>query len=269
MIMKTGSHAIGVFDSGIGGLTVMRAIVDALPGEDVIYFGDTARVPYGDKSPDTIIRYSIENAIFLMEHDIKLLVVACNTASAYSLEKLRKIFNIPVIGVIAPAVKTVATMSKNHKIAVLGTKGTILSGIYQQEILSVLPDAEIFPVSCPLFVPLAEEGLLDHPATSLIVEEYLKDIKGKDIDTVVLGCTHYPLLREVIRREFGENVTLVDSATACAGAIKDTLSTLGILADDTSHGSRKYYVSDDPEHFRSLGEAFLGENISDVMLQPK
>ncbi len=259
------SHNIGIFDSGVGGLTVMRAIMDALPNERIAYFGDTARLPYGNKSPSTIINYSIENTIFLIEKDIKILVVACNTASAFALKSLRKIFKIPVIGVIAPAVKEITRITKTRRIAVLGTLGTINSEVYQQEIAKNLPGAKIFPIRCPLFVPIIEENFLNHPATELIVQEYLSTLKGANVDTILLGCTHYPLLRGIIQKEVGDNVTIIDSAKACAKKVKTAMTDLDILTTErTEPQEHQYFVSDNPDKFKIIAEDVLSISIDNI-----
>jgi glutamate racemase len=257
------SRAIGMFDSGVGGLTVMREILQALPHEDIVYFGDTARVPYGNKSSETIIRYSIENAIFLMEKNVKVLVVACNTASAYSIAKLQKIFNIPVIGVIEPGVQKAVQATRNRHVAVIGTRATIQSGIYQQEIEKRLPGAQILAIPCPLFVPLVEERFATHSAAKLIVKEYLAPVKNEQTDTLLLGCTHYPLLRELIQDELGDGVTIVDSATTCAETVKEILKLHRIQSTKTL-GSQTYFVSDDAEKFQRIGMDFLGRSLDNV-----
>lgn len=263
------SAAIGVFDSGIGGLTVMQQMMLKMPSEKFIYFGDTARVPYGEKSRETVIRYSIENAIFLMEQNIKMLVVACNTASAYSLDKLRQIFNIPVVGVVEPGVDAVLTQTRNGRIAVLGTKGTIKSGIYQREIAARLPNAHVVSIACPLFVPLVEERLVEHPATRLLVKEYLAPLKAEGVDTLLLACTHYPLLRRMIQEEVGEDVVLVDSATTCAEQVARLLQQQESSGHGVVAGAAQFFVSDDPEKFRLIGQDFLGMSIPYVELVAK
>jgi glutamate racemase len=259
-------HPIGMFDSGIGGLTVMSQLVRVLPLEHMVYFGDTARLPYGAKSPETIIRYSIENAIFLIRQKIKVLVVACNTASAHALEHLQQIFSIPVIGVIHPGAKSAVESSKTKRIAVLGTKGTINSQSYQKAILQFEPKAQVFPVACPLFVPFVEEGCLDHPAARLIVEDYLRSLKHCRIDTLLLGCTHYPLLKDLIRREIGEDIMIIDSAVSCAEAVAELLSEKSLCSGSKEKPVYRYYVSDDPQKFQLLGSSFLGRPIDDVSL---
>lgn len=242
----------------------MQQLVRVLPHENITYFGDTARLPYGGKSPETIVRYSIENTIFLIQKNVKMLIVACNTASAHALENLQQIFNIPVIGVIDPGAEVAVQATKHGRIGVLGTKGTILSQSYQKAILHKAPKALVFPVACPLFVPLVEEDCLSHPAARLIVQEYLKPLREHRIDTLLLGCTHYPLLEELIRSEIGDGVTIVNSATSCAEKVSGMLLQDGLARLGERHPNYQYFVSDDPMKFRMLGSSFLGRPIDDV-----
>lgn len=261
------TKSIGIFDSGIGGLTVMQQIKKELPGESLIYFGDTARVPYGGKSPETIIRYSIENAIFLMEQNIKILINACNTSTAYSLEKLQLIFNIPVVGVIEPGAEAAVKKTGNGRIAVLGTKATINSGMYQKAIQQMMPDAFVASIACPLFVPLVEEQFASHHATKLIIKEYLAPLSHLDIDTVLLGCTHYPLLRKLIQDEMGPHVNIVDSASTCAKKVSELLNAHDLnapLNHSDNSPMQKYFVSDDPVKFKQLAEKLLNESLTYV-----
>lgn len=261
---------IGIFDSGVGGLTVVQHVFRLLPHESIVYFGDTARLPYGGKSRETIIRYSIENAIFLMEKNIKALVIACNTASSYARDRLQQIFNLPVIGTIGPGAARAVQVTHNGRIGILGTKATIASGSYQQEIGRLLPDAILFPIACPLLVPLVEENFMHHEATQLIIRSYLEPLKDSAIDTLLLGCTHYPLLKEQIQDAVGADVTLVDSAAACAEALAEVLEVTQLavkqrqgegagLGERGAFPKHSYFVSDDPEKFQNLGRAFLGE----------
>lgn len=254
--MSKKAHSIGVFDSGVGGLTVMKELIKALPHEHLVYFGDTARVPYGEKSPDTILRFSIENSIFLMEQNIKLLVIACNTACAQAYDKLQQLLNIPVVGVIEPGAKKATQVTRRERIAVLGTKSTIQSGAYQRAIKRHLPDASITAVACPLFVPLVEEHFLSHDATRLIVKEYLAPLKVQQVDTVLLGCTHYPLLRPLIQEELGPDVQVVDSGTTCADQVSSLLLHNQLQSPHAQSGTQRYFVSDDPDKFRLLGSRF-------------
>lgn len=257
-------YPIGMFDSGLGGLTVMQQLVRKLPHEHVVYFGDTARLPYGAKSPETIVRYSIENTVFLLQKNIKVLVVACNTASAHALDKLQQIFSIPVTGVIEPGADSAVKTTVNGRIGVLGTKGTIGSQCYEKAILKKAPKAQVFSMPCPLFVPLVEEDCVDHPATRLIVEEYLKPLKEQKIDTLLLGCTHYPLLKELIQKELGDKVSIVDSAVSCAENVSELLLSHGMKKSQETLPQYRYFVSDDPKKFQMLGSLFLGQSIHDV-----
>lgn len=257
-------HSIGMFDSGIGGLTVMQQLLHIMPRESIVYLGDTARLPYGEKSRETVIRYSIENAIFLLEKNIKFLVIACNTASAFALEKLQNIFNIPVIGVINPGAEKAVQVTKTGRIAVIGTKGTINSQAYQRAILQLDPKATVIPIACPLFVPLVEEQYLEHPAAKLIVQEYLRPLKEQKIDTLLMGCTHYPLLKHLINDELGPKVTIVDSAVTCAEKVAAILAQQGLENCHPEPPEYRYFVSDDPQKFQLLGQAFLDMPITAV-----
>jgi len=251
--MTTTSNPIGLFDSGVGGITVMQEIIRLLPCETLIYFGDTARIPYGNKGNRTIERYSIENTIALLEFNIKLLIVACNTASALALPKLRNLFKIPILGVIEPGAEKAATTTRTNRIAVLGTKGTIQSGAYQSALQRLIPQAAIIPIACPLLVHLVEERWLDHEATRTIVREYLKPIQKEEVDTLLLGCTHYPFLKELFQDEIGREVAIIDSASACANAAALLLKQQALLSP-ASKGSHHYYSSDDPQKFGLLIE---------------
>ncbi len=262
------SQPIGIFDSGIGGLTVMQELMQRLPNENLIYFGDTAHLPYGDKSQETIIQYSIENAIFLIEQNIKLLVVACNTASAYALEKLQKLFSIPILGVIEPGAENAVKATKSNCIAVLGTKGTIKSGAYQREIKKRQPQISVISIACPLFVPLVEERFIHHPAAALIVKEYLTPLKHHPIDTVLLGCTHYPLLKANIMQELGAGISVVDSASTCATKVTELLKDQHLQNSTNIKGNIQYFVSDDPHKFQALGSDLLGIPIEKVFAVP-
>lgn len=257
---------IGLFDSGVGGLTVMKQLLKVLPCENYVYFGDTARLPYGEKSPETIIRYSLENAAFLLENKIKLLVVACNTASAYALDELQGLYDIPVVGVIEPGADRTVGMSKTGRIAVLGTRATIRSQAYREAILKRAPTFEVISIACPLLVPLVEEQYILHPATKLIVQEYLKPLKGSGVDTILLGCTHYPLLREVIEEVLGADVIIVDSANSCAEKVIEVLAEKNLQSSSQESIDPRYFVSDDAKKFQQLGERFLGISIPHVEL---
>lgn len=254
----TADQPIGVFDSGLGGLTVVREVIRRLPNEPLVYFGDTARLPYGPKSPETVVRYAREAARLLLEHEIKLLVVACNTATAHALSVLSAELSIPVVGVIEPGAREAVRVSRTGRIGVLGTVGTIDSGIYDRVLRRLRPDARIFAQPCPLFVPLVEEGFTAHEATRLIAEEYVKPLRDVEIDAVVLGCTHYPLLRPVLARVFGADVVLVDSARETAAEVEWTLESHDIFAPVSIPVNRRYFASDAPLRFQQACELFLG-----------
>lgn len=264
--LEPNSAPIGIFDSGIGGLTVARALSDLMPHERICYFGDTARLPYGSKSADSIRRYSSECAHFLVDHQIKLLVVACHTASAYALDLLQQQLSIPVMGVVAPSIEAAVAMPASRHIAVLGTKATISSQIYQNGLRCYLPDTLVTAVACPLFVPLVEECLEDHPATYLIAREYLRPLALKGVDAAILGCTHYPLLQKAIRSELGATVRLIDPAIACAAAVHGYLAEQGLLAPPSPSLSHCFTVSDDPHKFCGAALRFLGQSLEVVQL---
>lgn len=255
---------IGVFDSGIGGLTVVKRLATTLPNESIIYFGDTARVPYGSKSNSTVIEYSIQNTKFLLQKNIKALVVACNTASSTAIPDLKKMFDIPIIGMIEPGSKMALEKTKSNKIGVIGTRATVGNLAYSTEIKKLKHSAEVVEKPCPLFVPLAEEGWVKHRATFEIAEEYLKELREIGIDTLVLGCTHYPILSDVIQEVVGKNVSLIDSGVASSEVIKTELEKLDLLSDSKTTGSQEYYVSDIPTKFKEVAELFLGKVIDHV-----
>jgi glutamate racemase len=257
-------QAIGIFDSGVGGLTVLRELTRILPQEDTIYFGDTARVPYGTKSPDTVIRYSQEIASFLIKQDIKLLVVACNTASAAALPTLRKSLNIPVVGVIEPGAKRAAEVTRSGVIGVIGTSGTIRSSAYSRAIKRINPDISVLARPCPLFVPLAEEGWTDNEVAKLTAHLYLEELHNAQVDTLVLGCTHYPLLKKIIAEVMGPGVTLVDSAEETALTVTAILQEKELLRPPAELGNHHYYVTDVPAGFIRTGNRFLGGKLGDV-----
>lgn len=268
-MQKSNELPIGVFDSGVGGLTVVKEILSNLPNEKVIYFGDTARVPYGNKSPETIIRYSRQIAEFLVSQNVKAIVIACNTASAMALEAVQESVDIPVIGVVRPGTDAAIKATSSNRIGVIGTEGTIRSGIYGRYIKEKAPDAVVFDKACPLFVNLVEEGMIDDPVTVIMIHRYLDDlIKTHDIDTLILGCTHYPLLQEVIRREIGGQVKLVNPAYETACSLKRLLEEQdlsALTAPDTA--AHKFYVSDAAEKFRHFAENILSLNIYSAELK--
>lgn len=264
MSIDVRNRPIGVFDSGIGGLTVLKEILGALPYENTIYFGDTARVPYGIRSRETVIRYALEISKFLSLKDIKLLVVACNTASSVSLEAIQSRVSIPVVGVIEPGAKAAVAATKSKNIGVIGTEATIKSNAYTRAIKAIDENIEVHGLACPLFVPLVEEGWLEGQITEMVAERYLGSLRDRGIDTIVLGCTHYPLLKPVIARVVGAGVCLVDSAIEISREIVTRLRTLGIQRDTVSGPFREYYVTDSPERFLKVGELFLGRPIEHI-----
>jgi glutamate racemase len=254
---------IGVFDSGVGGLTVARELIRQLPSETIVYFGDTARVPYGIKSKETVIRFSIENILFLLKHDVKLICVACNTVSSVALPVIKNHFKVPIIGVISPGVREAVYATQSKRVGVIGTKGTIRSRTYETEINHLDPEVKVTAVACPLFVPFVEEGWLSGEVVLSVARTYLKPLKDAKVDTVILGCTHYPLLKHVIKEVLGDGVTLIDSAKQVAIEVKKTLAQDGLLNKGRS-GKQKFFVSDNPEWFSGLAERFLGKVIKDV-----
>lgn len=257
-------NPIGVFDSGIGGLTVARALFQGLPNESIVYFGDTARVPYGPKSPETVLRYSREATAFLMARDVKMIVIACNTATAHAFETLSEELPVPVIGVVEPGARTAARASRTGRIGVIGTAGTIGSGAYDYAVRRLVANARVYAQPCPLFVPLIEEGWIDSPATKLIAEEYLKPLKEVDIDVLILGCTHYPLLTPVLHAVLGDSVTLVDSAHETALEVKRVLSERALARHSPAPPAHEFFASDSPMRFREVGRRFLGGKILSV-----
>ena len=266
--MPHSNNPIAVFDSGVGGLTVLKELLQLLPCESFIYLGDTARTPYGTRSSERITEFATENIIFLMKFSPKLIVVACNTVSSTSLDYLNNLFAVPIIGVIKPGARAAARSTRNNKIGVIGTTATISSSAYTRAIKATLSDAKIFTASCPLFVPLVEEGFLSGEIPTLIVQHYLSGIKGKGIDTLLLGCTHYPLLLKPIRDFIGKDVAIVDSAKSTAIEVKDFLLP-SPLCKQGSTGELKFFVTDAPEKFKGTGEKFLGKTIKKVFLVKK
>lgn len=259
---------LGVFDSGIGGLTVVRALFERLPAESVIYFGDTARVPYGPKSPDTVRRYSAEILAYLLHRGVKAVVVACNTSTAHALEHLRARAPIPIVGVIEPGARAAVAASHSGRIGVIGTAGTIASGAYERAIKALAANAAVVSQACPLFVPLVEEGWFEHPATELVAREYLQPIQSRDVDALVLGCTHYPLLKPLLHRILGPGVALIDSAEETADTVRRVLADEGLSAPAASPVVHRFVVSDDEPHFRRVGARFLGEKLRHVEVAP-
>jgi glutamate racemase len=256
--------AIGIFDSGVGGLTVLKELFKVLPQEDTIYLGDTARVPYGTKSPETVTRYAHEITSFLVERDIKLLVAACNTASAVSLDSLKSRFAIPIVGVIEPGARRAVAVTRSGKVGVIGTEGTIKSSAYTKAIKRINPGIEVLTLACPLFVPLAEEGWVDNEVTRLTAQTYLQHLKNAGVDTLVLGCTHYPILKGIIAEVMGTGVTLVDSAAETARTVAEILGSNNLLRPASEKGNRHYFVTDVPAGFIRVGNRFLGGKLGDV-----
>lgn len=257
-------NPIGVFDSGVGGLTVVKELIRQLPQEDIIYFGDTARVPYGIKSRETVIRFSIENILFLLKHDVKLICVACNTVSSVALPVIKSHFRVPIVGVITPGAREAVCATQNKRIGVIGTRGTIESHTYENEIKQIDPAIKITAVACPLFVPFAEEGWLAGSAVLSVAKKYLQPLNAARVDTVILGCTHYPLLKPVIKKALGEQITLIDSAKQVAMEVKKILAREGLLNTARRKPKHKFYVSDNTRWFGSLAERFLGQPLSNV-----
>lgn len=248
---------IGVFDSGVGGLTVVKEIMNQLPGETIIYFGDTARVPYGSKSKETIITYTRQIIRFLTGKGVKVIVIACNTASAFALETIKSEIDIPVIGVVRPGAKVAAETTVNRRIGVIGTEGTIQSGIYNELLNETNSNIKVFGKACPLFVPLVEEGLINDSVTVEMAKRYIGELLKDDIDTLVLGCTHYPLLRKTIRNIVGDKVTLVNPAYETAKSLKEVLLEQGLDNDLTLKTDHKFYVSDGAEKFKKFANSIL------------
>ena len=265
--MSTRASPIGIFDSGIGGLTVVREVMRQLPTERIVYFGDTARVPYGPKSPDTVRRYSREISAFLMAQDVKAVVVACNTATAHALPMLQRELSVLVIGVVEPGARAAVGATRRRELGVIGTTGTISSGAYECAIRAIAPDVHIVARACPLFVPLVEEGWLDTEPTRLIAREYLAPIQAANVDTLVLGCTHYPLLKPLLAELLGPGVALIDSAHETAAEVARVLGANNLLAESFASAAapdtpaHQFFASDAPEQFLRLGQRFLGSAI--------
>lgn len=265
---------IGVFDSGVGGLTVAREIMRQMPNEKIVYFGDTARVPYGSKSKDTIINFSRQIVAFLRTKKVKAIVIACNTASAFALNTIQQETDIPVIGVIEPGAKAATQATNNNRIGVIGTEGTINSKIYSKFIYALNSDIEVFSKACPLFVPLVEEGWLYDSVTIEIAERYISELKGYNIDTLVLGCTHYPLIRHTLQKVMGEEVTLVNPAYETALSLQTILKEQNLAADLVPHDEtilhHKFYVSDGADKFKRFANTILPcdvEQTSDINIE--
>lgn len=247
---------IGVFDSGLGGLTNVKELRKIMPCENIVYFGDTGRVPYGSRSNDTIIKYTRQDIRFLMSFPLKAIIVACGTVSSVALDVVKDELEVPIIGVVEPSVKAAINATRNKKIGIIGTEGTIKSESYKKKILSLMPECEIYDVSCPLFVPLVENGYIKSEATKIIAREYLEPIKEKGVDTLILGCTHYPLLTGVIKEIMGDNVSLINPGYETAIYAKEI-----IKCEEETKGSTDYYVSDSVDKFSYLASMFLEDKI--------
>jgi len=253
---------IGIFDSGLGGLTCVKEVMKIMPGEDIIYFGDTGRVPYGTRSSETIVKYVRQDINFLKTFDIKSIIIACGTASSAALPKIKDEYDTEINGVVLPASIKASNATKNGRIGIIGTEGTVRSGKYKEELLKISSELEIFQTACPLFVSLVENGYADSKAARLIAEDYLKDIKDAGVDTLILGCTHYPLLKDIIGDILGSSVSLIDSGAAAAEYTKEKIFEKGLESSKTA-GTVKFFVSDITESFSKLGGMFLNREINE------
>lgn len=260
----TKETAIGIFDSGIGGLTVLQQIARLLPRELLVYLGDTGRSPYGTKSPEVVTRYACENTDFLVKRGLKMLVVACNTASAVALDVLRERYQMPVVGVIEPGAQEAVRRSENRRVGVIGTEATIASGAYTRALRALDPGIEVYTRACPLFVPLVEEGWVDNEVARATTARYLSSLKHSGIDTIILGCTHYPLLKKTIAEFLGEEVQLIDSAEETARVVRATLAHYS-LARRKGSGGASFFVTDVPDRFVKVGSRFLGEQVESAV----
>lgn len=258
------NRPIGIFDSGIGGLTVLREIARLLPWEDTLYLGDMARVPYGNKSPETVTRYAFENTRFLLEASVKMIVVACNTVSSVGLAALQRKSPVPIVGVLEPGARAAVRATENGRIGVIGTEVTIRSGAYARAIQKIRPDVRVAGIPCPLFVPLVEEGWTHDEIADQVAARYLTPLHEEGIDTLVLGCTHYPLLKPPIRRVMGLDVTLIDSGEETALEVLRTLEEMNFLHGEPRAPQRRFCVTDAPARFEELGRRFLGETLTEV-----
>lgn len=258
------SRPIGVFDSGVGGLTVVKQLMALLPRESILYFGDTARIPYGTKSEKTILRFAFEDSVFLLDKNVKMIVVACNTASAIAIPYLQKVLNVPVLGMITPGAEAAVQSTNSGRIGVIGTASTIRSNSYRKEILTLDASAQVILQACPLFVPLVEEGWIEDEATYLIARRYLQTITENKVDTLILGCTHYPLLKDVIQRIVGPEVHLIDSGVEAAREVKNMLLSQNATAAESQTPVHRFYLSDLPYKFQEIGERFLEQTLPHV-----
>lgn len=260
----TADSPIGIFDSGVGGLTVFRALERRLPNESLVYLGDTARVPYGTRSPETVKRYAIEDAGFIRSMNVKAIVIACNTVSATAADRLREVFDVPVIGVIRPGARRAVAATRSGYVGVIATEGTIASGAYERAMLALNTRLEVISRACPLFVPLAEEGWINHPVTRQVAEEYLAEMSASRVDTLVLGCTHYPILRPLIDEVMGDHVSFIDSGEAVADEVARLLEERSLVRHPGEPRTEQFYVTDAAVRFRRVAELFLGRPLESV-----
>ena len=258
MSTSKAKNAIGVFDSGLGGLTVVKEIIKLLPNESIVYYGDTARVPYGTKSKESIIRFSHENTEELVKHNVKIVVVACNSSSSYALQDLQKKFKVPILGVIEPGAIRACQKTRSNRIGIIATSATINSQEYEKAIKRHNRAAKVYAQACPLFVPLVEEGWMNSSVAKDIATEYLKPLKRKKIDTLILGCTHYPLLKQTLRKVMGKEVLLIDSAQQMAANVRDVLNEQGLLFGKKRKPQHRFIVNDRPQNFETIARKFLG-----------
>jgi glutamate racemase len=258
------NRPIGVFDSGVGGLTVVKQLMKKLPSENIIYFGDTARIPYGTKSEEIVRRFALEDSFFLLEKNVKIVVVACNTASSVAVSMLQTILDVPVIGVIEPGAEAAVRNSRNRKIGVIGTAATIRSSSYRKKVLQSSNKAQVISQACPLFVSLVEEGWIEDEATILIARRYLQTMIENHVDTLILGCTHYPLLKNTIQKVLGDDVRLIDSGVETAITVAKILEEKRMLANPDQIAKNKFYLSDMPYKFQEIAERFLERTIPHV-----
>lgn len=261
-INKNHHQPIGVFDSGLGGLTVVKRLMQELPHEDIVYYGDTARVPYGSKSKESIIRFSFENTEVLLQEKVKMIVIACNTSTSYALIPLQRTYELPIIGVIQPGAQQAVRSSKTNRIGVIATSATINSQAYTRAVLDFNHCAKVFSQACPLFVPLVEQGWLSNEITEQIARKYLTPLTKNRIDTLILGCTHYPLLKGMIKKVLGQQVTLIDSAQAVTREVKEVLSSRENFAKNKRRGKYKFLITDKPQEFHKVAQRFLGPKLS-------
>jgi len=259
------NRSIGVFDSGLGGLTAVKQISKELPNENIIYFGDTGRVPYGTRSKETIVKYSKNDVNFLISKDVKVVVIACGTASSVALPIIKKDYPLPIIGVVEATAHAAVKATKNGKIGIIGTPGTIKSGAYEAAIKEIMPECETYKKACPLFVPLVENGHFETQVARLITEEYLDEIKKEGVDTLILGCTHYPLLKKTIGKFMGDTVTLIDAGCEVAKTLKEYFENNDMNAEPGKKGEKRYFVSDNIDGFENLGGMFLEEKIDGLV----